>query len=121
MATHFENASIIESIVAHYLTTTGRRGMKSFDMLQMEPEDRSSAAVVLAYTRWERSVERMGYNIDCVDTYTLGGGRAGNTQTDFVGPIQMRSVRNMMSGAQVWEAMDTPYSCSVASESYWCN
>jgi hypothetical protein len=119
MATQFENASIIESIVAHYLTAKGRRGMKSFDILQLEPEDRSSAAVLLAFTRWERSVERMGYDIDCVDTYYLGSGRAGNTQTEFVGPIQMRSVTNLMSGKQVWESMDTPYSCSVGSETYW--
>ena len=28
-------------------------------------------------------------------------------------------VRNLMTGALVEEAADTPYSCSVASESYW--
>jgi hypothetical protein len=30
-----------------------------------------------------------------------------------------RWVQNMMSGKWIQEAIDTPYSCSVASESYW--
>ena len=30
-------------------------------------------------------------------------------------------VRNLMTGAEVEENINTPYSCSVASESYWCN
>jgi hypothetical protein len=118
MATQFENASIIETIVAHYLTAKGRRGMKSFtSTLPIITSDNP----VVDFQKWERSVERMGYDIDCVDTYYLGNGRAGNTQTAFVGPIQMRSVTNLMSGKQVWESMDTPYSCSVGSEAYWSN
>lgn len=32
-----------------------------------------------------------------------------------------RKVRNAMTGAEVWEKADTPFSCSVASESYWCS
>lgn len=32
-----------------------------------------------------------------------------------------RWVQNSMSGRWVEERIDTPYSCSVASESYWCN
>jgi hypothetical protein len=32
-----------------------------------------------------------------------------------------RKVRNLMNGAEVEESINTPYSCSVASESYWCN
>ena len=30
-------------------------------------------------------------------------------------------VRNLMTGAMVEEAADTPYYCSVSSESYWSN
>ena len=30
-------------------------------------------------------------------------------------------VTNMMTGLPVEEAIGTPYTCSVASESYWCN
>lgn len=32
-----------------------------------------------------------------------------------------RMVRNIMSGRMVREHYKTPYSCSVASESYWCS
>ena len=32
-----------------------------------------------------------------------------------------REVRNAMNGEIVEERYDTPYSCSVASESYWCS
>ena len=32
-----------------------------------------------------------------------------------------RKVYNLMNGAEVEESINTPYSCSVASESYWCN
>ena len=32
-----------------------------------------------------------------------------------------REVRNAMSGKIVKEHYKTPYSCSVASEAYWCN
>ena len=35
-------------------------------------------------------------------------------------PEDMHFVTNLMSGKQVLEAKDTPYSCSVASEAYWC-
>jgi hypothetical protein len=31
----------------------------------------------------------------------------------------MRLVRNLMTGGMVLERSDLPYSCSVASESYW--
>lgn len=34
---------------------------------------------------------------------------------------QTRKVRNMMTGEWVEESINTPYCCSVASESYWCN
>jgi hypothetical protein len=33
----------------------------------------------------------------------------------------MRPVRHAMTGATVLESFDTPWSCSVASESYFCN
>ena len=33
----------------------------------------------------------------------------------------MHAVRNVMYGGFVWESVNTPYSCSVSSESYWCN
>ena len=32
-----------------------------------------------------------------------------------------RKVRNIMTGDEVEENINTPYSCSVSSESYWCN
>lgn len=32
-----------------------------------------------------------------------------------------RTVRNAMTGEQVLERYDTPWSCSVASETYWCS
>jgi hypothetical protein len=32
-----------------------------------------------------------------------------------------RWVRNLMSGKWIQEAVDTPWTCSVASESYWSN
>ena len=37
------------------------------------------------------------------------------THTDY------RTVTNVMTGATVQEAVDLPYSCSVANEAYWCN
>ena len=30
-------------------------------------------------------------------------------------------VQNLMSGTWIQESKDTPYTCSVASESYWCS
>jgi hypothetical protein len=39
-------------------------------------------------------------------------------RTEVCGKIM---VRNLMSGAMVEEAADTPYYCSVSSESYWSN
>jgi hypothetical protein len=32
-----------------------------------------------------------------------------------------RKVRNVMTGQLVEESINTPYSCSVASEAYWSN
>lgn len=32
-----------------------------------------------------------------------------------------REVRNVMTGELVRESVNTPWHCSVASESYWCN
>jgi hypothetical protein len=32
-----------------------------------------------------------------------------------------REVVNLMSGETVRESVNTPWNCSVASESYWCN
>lgn len=36
-------------------------------------------------------------------------------------PQRTRTVRNLMTGAMVEEDVNLPYSCSVASESYWSN
>lgn len=36
-------------------------------------------------------------------------------------PRKTHMVTNLMTGAQVEEDVNTPYSCSVASESYWSN
>jgi hypothetical protein len=33
--------------------------------------------------------------------------------------VPMREVTNLMTGKTVQESADTPWSCSVASESYW--
>jgi hypothetical protein len=33
----------------------------------------------------------------------------------------LRPVRNARTGETVMESVDTPWSCSVASEAYWCN
>ena len=32
-----------------------------------------------------------------------------------------RVVKNLMSGKDVEESVNLPYSCSVASENYWCS
>jgi hypothetical protein len=103
-ATVFENANTVKDITAHYQTPSGLQRTKSF-------------TDVASYSRWERSVERMGYTISALDTSR--DPRAGEEFRDFVGPIQMRQIRNLMSGKKVWESMDTPWSCSVASETYW--
>lgn len=34
-------------------------------------------------------------------------------------PDKYHLVRSAYNGALVWEAKDTPFSCSVASETYW--
>lgn len=34
---------------------------------------------------------------------------------------QTRMVRNAMTGQLVEESINTPWSCSVASETYWCS
>lgn len=34
---------------------------------------------------------------------------------------QFREVKNLMTGQMVSESVNTPYSCSVASEAYWQN
>ena len=35
--------------------------------------------------------------------------------------VTYTAVQNVMTGALVWEAEGTPWSCSVASEAYFCN
>lgn len=35
--------------------------------------------------------------------------------------VPMREVTNLMTGEKVLERADTPWHCSVASESYWSN
>lgn len=35
--------------------------------------------------------------------------------------VPMKQVTNLMTGEQVLERADTPWHCSVASESYWSN
>lgn len=107
MATLIERIRSITSLTAHYVTPSGLRRTKEF----------TGDLPVDAYLKWEKSVERMGYTIECLDTFR--DERVGVEFTDFVGPIQKRSVRNLMTGKQVWEDMDTPWTCSVASETYW--
>ena len=93
--TVFENAHLVTGITAHY-TTPGKfiSRTKSFQDVK-------------SYLRWERSVERMDYNITCVDT-------------DRKEP-EMITVTNLMSGKQVEIPADTPWSCRVDSETYWCS
>lgn len=38
---------------------------------------------------------------------------------DVVLKSSYHQVRNLMTGQLVWESVDTPWSCSVASEAYW--
>lgn len=54
------------------------------------------------------------------------GGRAGlgddweiMEERAYAAQVPMREVRNLMTGKMVMEPADTPWSCSVASESYW--
>lgn len=35
--------------------------------------------------------------------------------------VEMHTVRSAMNGAICWESVDTPWSCSVQSEAYWCS
>jgi hypothetical protein len=44
-----------------------------------------------------------------------GALKSSKTHTDY------HTVKNVMSGALVQEAVDTPYGCSVGDEAYWCN
>lgn len=37
----------------------------------------------------------------------------------YAAQVPMREVTNLMTGKRVMERADTPWSCSVASESYW--
>lgn len=37
----------------------------------------------------------------------------------YAAQVPMREVTNLMTGKKVMERADTPWSCSVASESYW--
>jgi hypothetical protein len=50
-----------------------------------------------------------------------GGGYAVSTHANYVASKRARIVINMMSRQPVLESTGTPYSCSVASESYWSN
>ena len=44
------------------------------------------------------------------------------TQEDFLkNVVKTITVRSMMNGAEVQERSDTPYTCSVESETYWCS
>lgn len=36
-------------------------------------------------------------------------------------PRKTHMVTNLMTGTEVEEDVNLPYSCSVASEAYWCN
>jgi hypothetical protein len=42
-----------------------------------------------------------------------------NPRYDLVLRPAYRRVKNIMTGDLVWESVDTPWSCSVASEAYW--
>ena len=47
----------LKSITAHYMTTTGREGQKTF----------FAPNAVGKYISWARRVEAQGYDIDCID------------------------------------------------------
>lgn len=90
--TQFENAHLVTEITAHYQTPSGLQRTKSFVTVQ-------------AFHRWERSVERMGYDINCVDTFRR--------------EEEMKTVRNLMTGKEVQIPVDTPRACDPSSELYW--
>ena len=92
MTTQFENAHLVTNITAHYQTPSGLQRTKSF------PD-------VKSYLRWEKSVERMGYDINCLDTDRK--------------PEEMKTVRNLMSGKEITIPKDTPLCCDPSSETYW--
>ena len=53
--------------------------------------------------------------INALPKRLLGRLKASQNVTDY------HYVTNIMTGEKVKEAVCTPYSCSVASEAYWCN
>jgi hypothetical protein len=51
--------------------------------------------------------------------YDLGAGWEIMEERDYAAQVPMVEVTNLMTGKKVMERADTPWSCSVASESYW--
>ncbi len=47
--------------------------------------------------------------------------RANEGATKTVNGVEYISVKNLMSGVWVWQEKDTPWSCRVDSETYWCS
>jgi hypothetical protein len=93
MATQFENAHLVTSITAHYMTGKS--------LLQRTKEFKS----LKAYHAWERSVEAKGYDINCLDVDRK--------------EEEMKIVKSLMSGKDVEIAKDTPRCCDPSSELYW--
>lgn len=91
--TQIENAHLVTKITAHYMTPS--------KLIRRTKEFTSAKA----YLGWERSVERMGYTIDCLDIERK--------------PVEMKTVRNLMSGKEIEIAADTPLCCDPSSETYW--
>lgn len=56
---------------------------------------------------------KMGYRKEDFAVAEIGEFRANIEKT--------REVTNLMTGKKVVESVNTPYHCSVSSETYWCS
>jgi hypothetical protein len=68
-----------------------------------------------------RLIERHSYSgktLEQMEAEVLRLNRAPNRYQLVLKP-SYHQVRNCMTGQLVWESVDTPWSCSVASEAYW--
>jgi len=60
-----------------------------------------------ALERLKDGTSRYPSEVEVMDTVT------------YAAQVPMREVTNLMTGKKVMERADTPWSCSVASESFW--
>lgn len=55
------------------------------------------------------------------EAFTMKLMRVSVSSTGEIAPWGKHWVRSAMNGAEVLEAVDTPWTCSVQSETYWCS